>query len=621
MIPRSLVAAAALLLPGATLMASAQPPADPGLNERGRAVLAYFQALRASPDFKLLSGQFAGWSGQAKLEELGRIQQATGRWPALIGLDYCRWNHDEADIGVDAPNDLARAYWNAGGLVTISWHAFNPANPAGGGLRDKGVDIAGLLAEGTPTHQRWIAGLDRIAAGLAELQRDGVVVLWRPLHEMNGGWFWWGAQKPADFVAVWRQMFDYFTRVKGLHNLLWVYGPNHGPNAAGYYPGDAYVDIVGLDAYTDFVDPEHIHGFPALAAIDKPVGLAEFGPHGADHPPGDFDYRRLVDGLARNFPAARFFMSWNAKWNPAENKFAREFYQDPRIITRESLLAGLAGAAPVADAAYVKSIEDWRAARVARLTKPDGWLSLVGLHQLAPGLNTVGTAEDNSIRLAAGPPYLCSLLVDNGRVLLNPAAAALFEIDGSPAQKAELVYQGDRPTTVTFGTASFYVIPRGDRLYLRVKDRASARRANFAGLDYFPIDPTWRIEAQWVPFDPPRQVNIANVLGQSEPAAVPGKAVFTRAGRTFELLAIDEGAGEPLFFVITDLTAGEETYEASRFVYADRPKDGKLVLDFNQAYNPPCAFTPFATCPLPPKENRMNIRVTAGEKKYRGKAD
>lgn len=621
MTSKPLVGVIACLVSAAGLVARNQPPADPALNERGRAVLAYFQELRASPDFKLLSGQFCGWSGQARLDELGRIHEATGRWPAVIGLDYCRWNHKEADIGVEAPNELARAYWNAGGLVTISWHAFDPANPAGGGLRDKGVAIADLLADGTPTHQRWMAGLDRIAGGLAALQRDGVVVLWRPFHEMNGGWFWWGAQKPADFVAVWRQMFDYFTKEKGLHNLVWVYGPNHGANAADYYPGDAYVDIVGLDAYTDFVDPDHIKGFAALAAIDKPVGFTEFGPHGADHPPGDFDYRRLPDGLAKNFPAARFFMSWNDNWNPAANKFAREFYQDPRVISRESLPPGLAGAAPAADAAYVKSIEDWRAARVARLTKPDGWLSLIGLHQLAPGLNTVGTAADNTIRLAAGPPYLCSLLVQDGRVLLDPAAAAIFAIDGAPATKTELVYQGDRPTVASFETASFYVIPRGDRLYLRVKDSASARRANFAGIDYFPIDPSWRIEAQWVPFDPPHQINITNVLGQTEPATVPGKAVFTRGGQTFELLPIDEGAGEPLFFVVTDLTAGEETYDASRFVYADRPKDGKVILDFNQAYNPPCAFTPFATCPLPPKENRMNIRVTAGEKKYRGAAE
>ena len=159
---------------------------------------------------------------------------------------------------------------------------------------------------------------------------------------------------------------------------------------------------------------------------------------------------------------------------------------------------------------------------------------------------------------------------------------------------------------------------RGEELYLRVKDSASDRRKHFTGLDYFPLDPAWRIEAQWVSFDPVRQVNITNVLGQVSPAPVPGKAVFTREGRTFELLAIDEGADEPLFFVLSDQTSGAETYAASRFLYAERPKDGKIVLDFNRAENPPCAFTPFATCPLPPKENQLALRVTAGEKVYRG---
>ena len=191
-----------------------------------------------------------------------------------------------------------------------------------------------------------------------------------------------------------------------------------------------------------------------------------------------------------------------------------------------------------------------------------------------------------------------------------------MQIDGQPAQAAELIYRGGPPTHVTVGTINFYVMERGESLFLRVKDSAAGRRKNFPGLDYFPLDPSWRIEAQWVPFEKPRQVPITNMIGQTSPAPVPGKAVFTRDGRTFELLPIDEG-GDELFFVFTDATAGTETYEACRFLYAT-PKDGMIILDFNRTENPPCAFTPFATCPLPPKENRLPIRVTAGEKKYRG---
>jgi mannan endo-1,4-beta-mannosidase len=160
---------------------------------------------------------------------------------------------------------------------------------------------------------------------------------------MNGGWFWWGGKEPADFIAVWRHMFDYLTHTKQLHNLVWAYSPNHGAKTAAYYPGDAYIDLVGLDAYTDHIDPTHIRGGPEVAALPKPFGFTEFGPHGASNPPGDFDFRRFLAGVETNFPTARHFLVWDSKWNPAENKFAREFYNDPRVITRATLPAGLTG--------------------------------------------------------------------------------------------------------------------------------------------------------------------------------------------------------------------------------------------------------------------------------------
>ncbi len=615
-----LLALALLALPGRAALTI--PPADPQLNERGRTILAYFQQLQASPELRLLSGQFCGFGPGSRLEPAEKIFRTTGRWPAMISVDYTDFKRNWLDTRTT--NQLILDYWRAGGLVGASVHLNNPAKAEGGGLREKGVKLAELLVAGTPIHQRWLHQLDDLAAGLAELQAAGVVVLWRPFHEMNGGWFWWGAQEPADLIAVWRQMFDYLTQTKGLHNLIWVWGPNHGERTAEYYPGDGYADLIGLDAYTDFIDPAHIKGYPALAAINKPFGFTEFGPHGAQNPPGDYDYRRFTTGVTESFPRTRFFLSWDDKWNPAANPFAREFYTDPRVITRTDLPAGLAGPAAVvtaADGDYAQAIATWRHERVARLTTPNGWLSLVGRHLLAPGVNTVGSAPDNSIQLAAGPPYLGTVQLQAGKVTLTPAPSAIFEIDGHPAeQPTELVYQGDKPTTVRFDTANFYVMQRGDSLFLRVKDRTSERLKHFAGLDYFQIDPAWRIEAQWVKFDPPHQVNITNMIGQTSPAPVPGKAVFTREGHTFELLPIDEG-GDELFFVITDLTAGEETYGACRFVYAAAPKDGKVILDFNRAQNPPCAFTPFATCPLPPKENRMNIRVTAGEKNYRGQHD
>lgn len=278
-------------------------------------------------------------------------------------------------------------------------------------------------------------------------------------------------------------------------------------------------------------------------------------------------------------------------------------------------LAVRAGGAEVAPT----GLEAARTERVQRLTAADGWLTLIGLHWLSPGANTVGAAADNALRLAAGPAHLGRVtLGSDGRVTVQLADEVVATIDGQAVRTGELRYGTAKPTLVVAGTVSFFVIQRGDKIGLRVKDSAAVRRREFAGLDYFPTDPSWRIEAQWVAFPEPRQVPITNMLGQTAPAPVPGKAVFTREGRTYELLPIDEGPGEPLFFVLSDATSGEETYEAARFLYAERPRDGRIVLDFNRAENPPCAFTPFATCPLPPPENRLPVRVAAGEKNYRG---
>ncbi len=269
---------------------------------------------------------------------------------------------------------------------------------------------------------------------------------------------------------------------------------------------------------------------------------------------------------------------------------------------------------------YDQEIEAWRDSRQDRLTSPAGWLTLIGLHFLAAGENTVGTADDNTIVLAAGPEHLGTMYLEaNGSVKLqvNPGLGVL--VDGREVLSADLAPDAKgSPTVVTSDTMSFYVINRGEKLALRVKDSESARRRDFAGIDYYPIDPTWRIEARWVPFDRPRDVMIKNILGQESNAMMLGKVVFERDGHTFELLPLQSSLGEPLFIIIADETSGTETYGAARFVYADAPVDGKVVLDFNKAVNPPCAFTPFATCPLPPAENVMKIAVTAGEKDYRG---
>jgi uncharacterized protein (DUF1684 family) len=272
---------------------------------------------------------------------------------------------------------------------------------------------------------------------------------------------------------------------------------------------------------------------------------------------------------------------------------------------------------------FNQQIEQWRSQRLARLQAPDGWLSLIGLEWLTVGANRIGSGADNDIVLLAGPAKLGTiLLADDGsvRIQLDPASGA--RIEGTEALQATLLDDAHAaeggPTRVSFGQASFHVIDRDGRKALRVRDADAVTRTQFLGLDYFPIDSSWRVVADWVPFEPPHTLQMGNVMGSIDTVEVPGKAVFQRDGQTNELLPYQEEPGGELFFVIADQTSGKQTYGAARFLYAALPTNGKVVLDFNRAYNPPCAFTPYATCPLAPPENRLALAVTAGEKNYRG---
>ncbi len=268
---------------------------------------------------------------------------------------------------------------------------------------------------------------------------------------------------------------------------------------------------------------------------------------------------------------------------------------------------------------YSKQIQTWRQQRVERLTAPQGWLSLVGLDWLNDGVNSLGSARDNSMILAKAPAHLGTITLKNAKAtiaLTSPNAT----IDGVKNTSAELLDDShDKPTTVAFGSVSFYLVQRGDKFGLRIKDSQAQTRTHFLGIDYFDIDPSWRVEAKWEAYDPPHEVEEPNVLGQMDKVIVPGAAVFERGGKTYRVEPVIETPGDTnLFLVFADKTSGKETYGAARFVYTEPPQDGKVIIDFNKAYNPPCAFTPYATCPLPTSQNRLGLRVTAGEKKYRG---
>lgn len=271
---------------------------------------------------------------------------------------------------------------------------------------------------------------------------------------------------------------------------------------------------------------------------------------------------------------------------------------------------------------YAAAVTRARVERIDQLKQMDGYLALTASGWLLPGANSVGGAADNRFQIPAAPAHLGTLeLAANGQVNLRLAETRGITIDGRPATTVSVLHtQGHdskrKPTRVGFGSSYLYVVENGTQRGLRVKDNHAPLRTHFPGFDYFPIDPSWRIVATWVPFDPPGSLKIAYATGTVEDTPIPGKAVFQRDGKMFELQPITEDGR--LFFIFSDRTAGRLTYGGARFLYAAAPKDGKVVLDFNLAENPPCAITPHVVCPLAPPENRLKLPVTAGEKKFRG---
>lgn len=273
--------------------------------------------------------------------------------------------------------------------------------------------------------------------------------------------------------------------------------------------------------------------------------------------------------------------------------------------------------------AHYSEIMLWREDRIARLTKPDGWLSLVGMHWLPKNTVTrVGSGEANGTRIAVGPARLGLITVaaDN-TVTLQPEAGVALTLDGKPlAGRTRLTADSQGAASVVGfdqGKASFIVIERGGKMALRVRDANAATRIKFTGIDYFPVDLAYRYTATFSPHEAGRTIDIVNILGQIEPMMNPGTVTFQVGEKSYTMEAIDEG-DHRLFFTFADRTSGKESYAAARFFYADYPgADGKTVLDFNKAYNPPCAFTAFSTCPMPPPENRLDFEIRAGEKKPR----
>lgn len=266
------------------------------------------------------------------------------------------------------------------------------------------------------------------------------------------------------------------------------------------------------------------------------------------------------------------------------------------------------------DPGYVQDFEKWKAEETEDLKA--NWLSLVGLFWLKPGANTFGTDAGNGIVFPKGPAHAGEFDLDGKDVTLKALPDAKATIEGKSVTSAKLNPDTSKNLTrVEMGTLRFHVIVRGDRVGIRVRDTDSAYAREFKGMIFYPLNLDYRATATWIPSDGKQTVEVPNVLGDVTKSTVPGTVSFKLNGQDLQLTALGGDPKVGLFFVFTDQTAkGAATYPGGRFLDSGPVVDGKVVLDFNRAYNPPCAVTPYATCPLAPKENRLAMAITAGEK-------
>lgn len=271
------------------------------------------------------------------------------------------------------------------------------------------------------------------------------------------------------------------------------------------------------------------------------------------------------------------------------------------------------------DSEYIEEIQAWDERRAKGLVRPTGWMSVVGLFPLSPGDNTFGSANDNALVFPEGAPGHAGVLrLTDGVVTIEVADGVRITSDEKPVTAMTLGADVDDTTTILeMGSFQFYIIERNNTSYVRLKDTDCEACKHFIGIERFEISPKWRIEAKWHPYDPPKEIEIPTVVGYVAIETTPGVAEFTVDGKTVRLEPTLEG--DQLFFVFADLTTEFETYGGGRYIYTG-PVDsnGIVILDFNKAFNPPCVFTNYATCSLPRDVNRMDIRLEAGEKMYRG---
>ena len=282
---------------------------------------------------------------------------------------------------------------------------------------------------------------------------------------------------------------------------------------------------------------------------------------------------------------------------------------------------------PVTPDTWQRDLLAWREKRAANLQTPEGWLSLIGLEWLKVGDNSFGSAADNKIRIAKMPAHVGIVRLEKGGALRLLAPSGGFpkdlQVDGHPAQEQALLAD-DSPnrSKLSLGGVTIIVIDRDERYGLRIKDAQAPTRVGFHGLRWYPPNTSYRVHAKWIPYDPPKMIDIPTILGTVSKLPAPGVAEFTMDGKVSRLEPVlEEPESKELFFILRDTTSKSTTYGAGRFLYTDFPErglsqPGEIWLDFNELVNPPCAFTPYATCPLPPTQNRLSVAIPAGEQRY-----
>jgi uncharacterized protein len=300
----------------------------------------------------------------------------------------------------------------------------------------------------------------------------------------------------------------------------------------------------------------------------------------------------------------------------------------PLVLCLASIMPSFAADTKSAGSAWKTDLLAWRAQEAKDLQAPSGWLTLIGLEWLKPGDNSFGSAKGNALVVQSPTaPHLGVVRLTGNTLQLLPPAGGYPQgllVDGAvPANSQNLAPDSSgHPSKISDGTVTITIIHRGDRYGLRIKDSKAATRTQFHGLKWYPPNEAYRVHAKWVPYNPPHHVPIPTILGTEVISDIPGAAEFALDGKTFRLEPIVESPEDKeLFFILRDTTSKTETYGAGRFLYTPFPdhgltQSGEVWLDFNRAENPPCAYTPFATCPLPPPQNRLPVPIPAGQQRY-----